>query len=199
MDLKRKSITRICRTRQSPASNLSCFYVHSVFLWRWHCWQPHLSLHHVYIQKLKFSDLYACHTLYTARAFQVQRCDREIISKGEAYKRDTIISQSLCGSSDAPTHSYWWCRVTTQPWASCLIRKIAGYACPLNAGNISPPPTSKEPAIYWSRHASRYVRHARAVMHVRIVNPRWRRKLMLMGQFSPFFSIFHILKIQIIV
>ena len=34
------------------------------------------------------------------------------------------------------------------------------------------PPTSKETASWRSRHASRHVRHARAVMHVGIANPR---------------------------
>ena len=38
------------------------------------------------------------------------------------------------------------------------------------------PPTSKETASSRSRHASRHVRDARAVMHVGIVNPRWLGK-----------------------
>ena len=53
------------------------------------------------------------------------------------------------------------------------IRTIAGCAC---AGNVSPPPTSKETASWRSRHASRHVRHARAVMHVGIANPQLRGK-----------------------
>ena len=40
-------------------------------------------------------------------------------------------------------------------------------------GTFSPPQTSKETVGSRSRHASRQVRHARAVMHVRIANPRW--------------------------
>ena len=43
-------------------------------------------------------------------------------------------------------------------------------------GTFSPPPTSKETACYRSRHASRHVRDARAVMHVGIANPRWPGK-----------------------
>ena len=43
-------------------------------------------------------------------------------------------------------------------------------------GTISPPLTSKETTSWWSRHASRHVRHARTVMHVGIANPRWRWK-----------------------
>ena len=41
-------------------------------------------------------------------------------------------------------------------------------------GTFSPPLTSKETASLRSRHASRHVRHARAVMHVGITNPWWR-------------------------
>ena len=62
------------------------------------------------------------------------------------------------------------------PWASCQIWKIAGCACAGNAGNVFPPPTSKETTTKRSRHASRHVRHARAVMHVGIAKPRWRGK-----------------------
>ena len=61
-------------------------------------------------------------------------------------------------------------------WASYQMRKIAGCACAGNAGNVSPPQTSKETASWWSRDASRHVRHARAVMHVGIANPWWREK-----------------------
>ena len=43
-------------------------------------------------------------------------------------------------------------------------------------GTFSPPPTSNETASERSRHASRHVRHARAVMHVGISNPQWRGK-----------------------
>ena len=39
------------------------------------------------------------------------------------------------------------------------------------SGTFSPPPTSKETASYRSRHASRHVRAARAVMHVGIDKP----------------------------
>ena len=41
---------------------------------------------------------------------------------------------------------------------------------------FSPPVTSKETACQRSRHASRHVRDARAVMHVGITNPRWQGK-----------------------
>ena len=60
-----------------------------------------------------------------------------------------------------------------------LIRyvKLRVVHAPGMPGTFSPPPTSKEIASYRSRRASRHVRHARAVMHVRIDNPRWRGKL----------------------
>ena len=43
-------------------------------------------------------------------------------------------------------------------------------------GMFSPPPTSKETASKRSRHPSRHMRLARAVMHVGVTNPRWRGK-----------------------
>ena len=43
-------------------------------------------------------------------------------------------------------------------------------------GTFSPPPTSKKTASWQSQHATRHVRHARAVMHVGIATPRWRGK-----------------------
>ena len=65
-----------------------------------------------------------------------------------------------------------WC----DTWASYQIREIAGCACAGNAGNLSPATTSNETAGLRSRHASRHVHHARAVIHVGIANPRWRGK-----------------------
>ena len=47
---------------------------------------------------------------------------------------------------------------------------------PGKSGKFSPPPTSKGTANKQSRHASRHVRHARALLHVGIANPRWRGK-----------------------
>ena len=59
---------------------------------------------------------------------------------------------------------------------SYQIRKIARCACAGNTGNVSPATNFKETASLRSRHPSRHVRHARAVMHVGIANPRWRGK-----------------------
>ena len=55
--------------------------------------------------------------------------------------------------------------VASLAWASCQIRKIAGAHAPGMPGTFSPFTAGKR-----SRHASRHVRHARAVMHVGIVN-----------------------------
>ena len=52
-----------------------------------------------------------------------------------------------------------------KPWASCQMREITGCACAGNAGNVFPATAGQR-----SQHASRHVRHARAVMHVVIVN-----------------------------
>ena len=54
--------------------------------------------------------------------------------------------------------------------------KLWAAHAPRMSGTFSPPPSSKETASYRPRHASRHVRPARAVMHVRIANPRWRGK-----------------------
>ena len=54
--------------------------------------------------------------------------------------------------------------------------KLRVAHAPGMSGTLSPPPTSKENASKRSQHASRHVRHARAVMHVGIANPRWRGK-----------------------
>ena len=51
------------------------------------------------------------------------------------------------------------------PWASYQIRKIAGWACAGNAGNVFP-----ASEVYRSRHASRHVSAARAVIHAGIDN-----------------------------
>ena len=59
-----------------------------------------------------------------------------------------------------------WCS-----WASCQICKIAGCACAGNAGNVFPATTIKR-----SRHASRHVRDARAVMHAGIANQQFPLK-----------------------
>ena len=62
-------------------------------------------------------------------------------------------------------------------WTSYQIRKIAGCAFLMGKpGTFSPPPNSKGTASLRSRYASRHVRHAHAVMHVGIANPRRRGK-----------------------
>ena len=64
----------------------------------------------------------------------------------------------------------------TIPWASCQIRKIAGCACAGNAGNDFPATDFKGNRKLATRHASRHVRNARAVIHVGIASPRRRGK-----------------------
>ena len=59
-----------------------------------------------------------------------------------------------------------WVIVTNIPtWASCQIRKIVGCACAGNSGNVCPTIAGQR-----SRHASRHVCDARAVMHAGIAN-----------------------------
>ena len=54
--------------------------------------------------------------------------------------------------------------------------KLRVAHAPRMPGTFPPPPTSKETASYRSRHASRHVSHARAMMHFEINNPQWRGK-----------------------
>ena len=61
------------------------------------------------------------------------------------------------------------CAYLPGAWASCQIRKIAVCACARNARNVFL-------AGYRSRHASRHVRHARAVMHAGTDNSRFPLK-----------------------
>ena len=64
-----------------------------------------------------------------------------------------------------------WRNVALAPWASYQICNIACCACAGNAGNGFP-----ATAGWRSRHASRHVRDARAVMHVGIANLRFPLK-----------------------
>ena len=66
-------------------------------------------------------------------------------------------------------------------WASCQIHKIAGCACAGYAGNVFPATVGKR-----SRHASRQVRDARAVMHAEIANKRFPLKLVAGKTFPAF-------------
>ena len=65
----------------------------------------------------------------------------------------------------------------TMAWAFTRCTKLRVVYAPGMPGTFSPPPTSKETASLRSQHASRHVRHARVVMHVRIANPRWWGKV----------------------
>ena len=75
---------------------------------------------------------------------------------------DTVItkaeSRNYTGTAHGPLTRYVKLRVAHAPGMP---------------GTFSPPPTSKETASLRSRHASRHVRDARAMMHVGIANPRW--------------------------
>ena len=71
----------------------------------------------------------------------------------------TVIETKFAVRNHGPLAKYVKLRVAHPPWTS---------------GTFSPSPISKETACWRSRHAPRHVRPARAVMHVGIVNPRWR-------------------------
>ena len=58
----------------------------------------------------------------------------------------------------------------------CQRYKTSQMGLLQDAGNVFPPPTSRETASLRARHASRHMRHARDLMHVGIANLRWRGK-----------------------
>ena len=64
------------------------------------------------------------------------------------------------------SHCFAW-DVITRPWASYQICKIVGCACAGNTGNVFPATAGSR-----SRHASRHMRDARAMMHAWIANKR---------------------------
>ena len=68
-------------------------------------------------------------------------------------------------------------------WASYQIPKIAGCACTGNSGNVFPTTAGRR-----SRPASRHVRHARAVMHAGIANPRFPLKSVAGKTFPAFLA-----------
>ena len=74
-------------------------------------------------------------------------------------------------------HLHCTCRITP-PFHGPLTRyvKLRVAHAPGMPGTFSLSPGSKETASSQSRHAPRHVRHALAVMHVGIANPRWRGK-----------------------
>ena len=82
---------------------------------------------------------------------------------------------SIKENSDAQHYFTLWWEV---PIHGALTRyaKLRVAHAPGMPGTFSLPPTSKETAGQRSRHVSRHVREARAVMHVGIANPRWRGK-----------------------
>ena len=97
----------------------------------------------------------------------------------------------VCASHNLP--KLWWEFLLLERWSVCwneaevqlpyryktgngpLARyvKLRVVHAPGMPGTSSPPPTSNEVASWRSRHASRHVRHARAVMHFGIAKRRW--------------------------
>ena len=76
----------------------------------------------------------------------------------------SMASVTFSAGNSNKCHTKLW-DVITHPLACCQILNIAGCACARNAGNVFPAIVGKR-----SRHASRHVRDARAVMHVGIAD-----------------------------
>ena len=112
------------------------------------------------LKSLKYTVMDLCenHSLPCVphcRVFNLVRCQKE----GWCYENLNPHVGGVChiGKTTDNTHSL--------PWASCQIRKNCGCACAGNAGNVFPAVGDKR-----SRHASRHVRDARAVIHAGIAN-----------------------------
>ena len=89
----------------------------------------------------------------------------------------------MCDENHTHTRTHTYTRASFStinpgivPWASYQIRKIVGCACAGMPGASSPQPISKKPLFSKAPHASRCMRHARALIHVGIAKPQWRRK-----------------------
>ena len=76
----------------------------------------------------------------------------------------------FCPSGDTHVGEFW------RQWASYRRSKLRVAHTLAMPVTFSPSLTSNETASKRSRHAPRHVRHARAVMHVGIANPRWPGK-----------------------
>ena len=79
---------------------------------------------------------------------------------------NSCINESVLPNEIFP-YKYLKMHLHSVQWASCQICQIPGCACTGNAGNVLPATAGKQ-----SRHASRHVHDARAVMHATIAN--WR-------------------------
>ena len=91
------------------------------------------------------------------------------------YLRSRFASSSFVTGSHLPI---WLQRQHFVLYDGPLTRYVKLWVAhaPGMLGTFSPPPTSKETAGLRSRHASRHVRDAHAVMHIGIANPQWRGK-----------------------
>ena len=97
-------------------------------------------------------------------------------------------AQTLVNHHYNPMSRLEWYSLLEQTWL-CALRQGTTHG-PLTryikwwvahaqvmSGTFPPLPTSKETASYRSRHASRHVCHAHILIHVGIVNPRWRENI----------------------
>ena len=101
-------------------------------------------------------------------------CYHILISKFQKCKKNKQKNNALSHSVDAACHSHRYIGKCHGPLTRYVKLRIAH--APGMPATFSPPSTSKENDSKRSRHAFRHMRHARAVMHVGITNPRWRGK-----------------------
>ena len=167
-------------TTLSPGNRL----IANVSLWRKHwvlCNIGYPSETHL---KLKSREISFVHNINLNDPIVLKCCTESLPCPVQKFKTIGRLKQMLWTNKTSQALSLRWvsdwhpilhstcCRCglrqrtqTGWPWASCQIRKIADAHAPGVSGTFSPATAGKR-----SRHASRHVRHARAVMHAGVDN-----------------------------
>ena len=142
---------------RSVNDKFSYLFSKSNQLWRW---SPFTSMANFRPSKIKAINLGWESTLSLMLApscywqlhwYQFRDCDMVTVMQGSANEsRACIITPSLIGWTQNPE---WSLQHSTHPWASCQMRKIAGCACAVNAGNVFPTTVSESltGGFLWSR------------------------------------------------
>ena len=109
----------------------------------------------------------------------MQHCCMKLLNKMAHFRLPPIVNCHTPMHIILVVHAcVWACVRVWDRMNGPLTRYVKMWVAhvPGMSGTFSPPPTSKETASSRSRHASRHVRDARAVIHVGIAYPRWQGK-----------------------
>ena len=124
------------------------------------------------------------HHVWSVTIHHTQKTVKQTRHEGAQGQMRLYVNRVYLQDSGRLHHISQWIRyVVMQTWASFQIRKIAGYAWAGNAGNVFPANAGLQ-----TRHESRQVRDARAVMHTGIATYRFPLKSV-MGKTFPAFPV----------